>query len=294
MNKDIFYHNQLLQEMMTAAYAAAEVVIKFSKDPASLEIKEKTGPNDYVTAADLQSQEAIKAHLKTAFPEIGFNGEEDDQTKTDKTGYRFIVDPTDGTTNFANGLATWAISIACVDENDEVVAAAIYAPCYGGGHGSLYTATKGGGAFLNGEPLKASAKTTFSKGVIFDLDVGRPSDEEFDDAHDLAAAITKDMAKKGCAFRSHSTIVLAGALVAQGAIGVAMQFSAAKPWDVAAFSLILKEAGGVAYNLKGEPLSIHDSSFISAGNQELYKAFRESFDKSRQAVAAKKQSAQPL
>lgn len=141
-------YQEKMQLAARAAKTAGAMLLKYEQFHVDNKAR-----NDYVTDADRASENLIKEILLSACPEDGFYGEEGGVTGEDKKGM-WVVDPIDGTTNFIHGLHPYTISIAYM-VNRQPVAAAVYAPITG----ELFTASLGGGAYLNDKPIHASATT---------------------------------------------------------------------------------------------------------------------------------------
>jgi myo-inositol-1(or 4)-monophosphatase len=131
-------------------------------------VREK-GPADLVTEADVASQETIREIVLAAFPDHEFLSEEDAQGGTSGAGstrrppgrYRWIVDPLDGTTNYVHRVQEYAVSIG-LERDGQVLAGTVFNPC----NNECYTASAGGGAFLNGRRLHVSSVTELPKALV--------------------------------------------------------------------------------------------------------------------------------
>src|SRR3954452_10501653 len=110
----------------------------------------KSSPTDVVTAVDVASEQLIRAEISAVRPTDGFIGEEGDDTVSE-SGVTWVADPIDGTVNFLYGIPQYAVSLAA-RLGDDVVAGVVHNPV----SGETFTATRGGGAFLNGSPIRAS------------------------------------------------------------------------------------------------------------------------------------------
>jgi myo-inositol-1(or 4)-monophosphatase len=119
------------------------------------------GPQDYLTEVDGETEDLIAGRLHSAFPDDGFIGEETAGRPVREGGAVWVVDPIDGTANFARGVPHFCVSIACVLDN-VVEVAALYDPM----RDELYSARRGGGAFLNGAPIRASDAASLANSTI--------------------------------------------------------------------------------------------------------------------------------
>ncbi|MFP4152978.1 MAG: inositol monophosphatase family protein [Alkalispirochaeta sp.] len=207
---------------------------------------------DFVTEADLQVEQFIRGELVVLFPgdrvfgEEGRDGDEGDteDTTTPHSVYdrvTWVLDPVDGTSNFAAGLDTWCVSLGAV-RNDMTEIAVIYAP----DRDEEYTAIRGGGAWLNGEGLAVSRNRDVAESLIM---TGRgavlPVDEYL--------AILRRILEGGFEYRRYGSGALGIAMVATGTIQGYIEM-AMWPWDVAAARLIVAEAGGYLSPFPLDPL----------------------------------------
>ena len=146
------------QNRLDAAVAAAKKAGEYLLSQPSFTVSHKQS-NDYVTDCDRGSEQLIREMLLSAFPEDGFLGEENGE-QAGRAG-RWIVDPIDGTTNFICDLPLYTISIA-YEEAGEIVVGCVYCPRLD----EMYTAVKGGGAFLNGKPIHVSSETVLRDAIV--------------------------------------------------------------------------------------------------------------------------------
>ncbi len=150
----------LLNVMVQAAFKAGKSLSRDFGEVQNLQVSVK-GPSDYVSQADRKAEKIVKDELMKARPTYGFVGEESDEIKGTDGAHRWIVDPLDGTTNFLHGIPQFAVSIA-LERNGEIVAAVVFNPATD----ELYTAEKGGGAFLNDRRLRVAARKELSDAVV--------------------------------------------------------------------------------------------------------------------------------
>jgi len=141
--------NKVLADMVAAARDAGALTLEHFKRFRDLEIGIK-GPGDFVSDADLESEQMIRKHLLSRYPEWSLTGEEFPPTEGADQDYRFLVDPIDGTTNFING-QHYTITIS-LRRGRETLCGLVYNPV----SDEMFTAVKGGGAYLNGERLHVS------------------------------------------------------------------------------------------------------------------------------------------
>ena len=150
----------LLNVMVQAAMKAGRSLSRDFGEVQNLQVSLK-GPGDYVSQADRKAEEIIYAELSRARPGYGFLMEERGAVAGEDDQHRWIVDPLDGTTNFLHGLPIFSISIA-LERQGQIVAGVIYNPAMD----ELYTAERGGGAFLNDRRLRVAGRTKLSDAVI--------------------------------------------------------------------------------------------------------------------------------
>ena len=186
------------------------------------------GPQDYLTATDGEVEKLVRGRLLSAFPGDTFLGEEDGGQVSDCT---WVVDPIDGTSNFARGIAHFCISIAFVLKGVASIGA-IYQPM----SDELFAAAKGMGATLNGEPIKTSATTSLDKSL---LEVGRASRQP----QEVYLAMLEKVMHSGAAIRGAGSGSLAVANVAVGRVDACFE-SHMYSWDCLAGLVLVEEAGG--------------------------------------------------
>jgi len=189
-----------------------------------------------VTSADYAVDAALKDMLLGARPDYGWLSEETEDGP-DRLGRSriFIVDPIDGTVAFMKDLPWWCVPVAVI-EDGRVVAAVVHAPMLG----ETYTATLGGGAFLNGEPIRAATTDTLENAGVL------ASAQMFRDLH-------WPEPWPPMRIENRNALAYRMSLVAAGAFDAAVAFTPRWDWDVAAGALIAAEAGGIVTDHHGEP-----------------------------------------
>ena len=216
------------------------------------------GEVDLVTEIDEEAERVIREELLGTFPSYGMLAEEGGELAGEKNA-RWIVDPLDGTTNYAHGLPIFCVSIG-LERAGEVVLGAVHDPM----REEIYVAERGGGATLNGEPIKVSDTEELIQALIA---TGFPYDRaEMPEALELFgrfAATTRGMRRLGSAALD-LCYVASGRLDGYYERGI-------WPWDLAAGSLILEEAGGKLTNYRGDVLDL-DGREIVASNGRLHSA----------------------
>jgi len=189
------------------------------------------GEIDLVTEVDRRCEELIVASLKGAFPEHSFLAEEG-SNQEGRLPYKWIIDPLDGTTNFAHGFPWFCVSIA-LEHQGELLLGVIY-HCM---MDELFTAVRGGGAFLNGNRIRVSTRQPLRRSLLatgFPYDRTRDNENNFDNFIDFQLAAR--------AVRRAGAAALDLAYVAAGRLDGYWECKL-KPWDVAAGSLLVTEAG---------------------------------------------------
>lgn len=215
---------------------------------------EEKGLNDLVSYVDKKAEEMIVKGLREILPEAGFITEEGSAGHNEEE-YRWIVDPLDGTTNFTHGLPVYAISIALMFA-DELVVGVVYEI----NKDEMFSATKGAGAWLNDERIQVSSRTALSESL---LATGFPYNN-FDKMPEYLN-ILKEFMQSTHGLRRMGSAAVDLAYVACGRFEGFFEYNL-NAWDVAAGSLIVKEAGGEVTDFKLGPNFLFDREIIAAGN----------------------------
>lgn len=244
--------------MMRASEKAARSLIRDFNEVENLQVSRK-GPGDFVSAADRRSEELIFEELKKARPNYSFLMEESGTHKGSEDDYRWIIDPLDGTSNFLHGIPHWCISIG-LEHKGEMVAGLIHDPV----KDEIFHAEKGKGAFMRRRRLRVSGRNSAELSLVL---TGAPrravkSQEQF--AAEYAA-----MQKTGFALRRFGAAALDLCYVAAGRCEGFWERQLS-PWDVAAGSLIVKEAGGFISDLDDIRKNPVDTGNIIAANENLF------------------------
>lgn len=242
-------YNDYLQEAVTAARVAGRY--QKSRFTTSLDIEMK-GDKNLVTEVDKESERLIVEHLLARFPGHDIVAEEGDYLQSDSP-CRWIIDPVDGTTNYAHGYPWFCTSIG-LELDGELVAGVIYNPVYD----ELFTATKGGGAQLNGIPLSVSPRAPLQNSL---LGTGFPYDCATDPANNFANFIA--FQKKARGIRRAGAAALDLAYVAAGRLDGFWELKL-KPWDVAAGVLLVREAGGTVTTFDGSAYDIFNDRIVAS------------------------------
>ncbi len=226
-------YSKELEVAREAARRAAALALGYQRAGVTAEEKEDESP---VTVADRESEKLIAGMLLEAFPEDGLLGEEG-AGREGTSGRRWIIDPIDGTRDFARGSTLWSVLIG-LEEAGEVVAGVVYLPAWG----QTYWASKGDGAFCNGERIRVSTIGDPAKSVLF--------------FNGLREAHTKAFAPRLVEFMGKFWAVrsMSGApdaMLVAGGHGEIWVEPTAKAWDLAPIKVIVEEAGGVFFNFDG-------------------------------------------
>lgn len=247
------------QAMVAAARLAGQGLLAASQDRTALRVTEKS-KGDFVSNADMQAEETIATYLRSRFPAYGWLGEEGG-TDGATDGLRWIVDPLDGTSNFLKGLPHWAVSIALCD-GETPLAAVIFDPA----KNEMFTAARGQGAFLNGQPISVSDETSLHAAL---LGTGLPAGGRITylphSLDDLAATMPQS-----AGLRRWGAAALDLAYVAAGRLDVYWERNLGA-WDIAAGILLVTEAGGQVTPLWEGRSMLSSGSFL-ASNGHLHAA----------------------
>ncbi len=238
-----------------AILAAGEIIMNADRNTETVE--EKTGHANFVTSYDKAVQEMLKKRLLEILPEAVFVGEEEDVHREIQKGYSFIVDPIDGTTNFIRDMHCSTVSIGLLLDAEPVYAA-IYNPYLS----ELFTAQKGQGAFLNGQPIHVSGKPLSESIILFGTSPYYP------ELAKKSFELLINLFNRALDVRRFGSAAYDLCMVAAGRAELFFEMQLS-PWDYAAGSLIVKEAGGQATQLDGTPLSYgHPLSVLARGGQD--------------------------
>jgi myo-inositol-1(or 4)-monophosphatase len=221
---------------------------------------QKKGPADLVTQADLASQQEIERIVLGRFPDHCLLGEEADgsQTPAARAEYRWIADPLDGTTNYVHQVPHYCVSLG-LERNGELLVGAVFDPV----NDECYTASRGGGAYLNGKKIHTSEVSELSESLAV---VGFPPNVTMG-SHDLLVFL--EAVQRCQAIRRTGSAALNLCYVAAGRFDVFWSF-ATKIWDVAAGALIVREAGGVLTSPEGGEFMLEEARFAAAANRPLH------------------------
>ncbi len=210
------------------------------------------GEVDLVTDADRAAEEAIVSVLRGTFPRHDILAEEKDYGRCQST-YRWIIDPLDGTTNFAHGFPWFAVSIA-LEVEGEVRLGVVYNPF----HRELFVAEKGQGAFLNDVQLRVSACGDLGEALVA---TGFPYDRKHSPVNNYDHFVNFQQSAQACRRAGAASLDLA--YVAAGRLDGYWEMKL-KPWDVAAGKLLVEEAGGGVSDFDGNPFDIYGRECLAS------------------------------
>ena len=233
---------QILEYIASLARKAGDHILGSSGRGKAISYKSEV---DLITQFDGQSQDMLVAGLRKTFPDFGILSEENINLKQ-KARIRWIIDPLDGTTNFAHNLPIWAISLG-LEVEGEVVLGVVYDP----NRKELFSSIKGQGAYLNNKRIRVSKTSRLGQSLLvtgFPYDIRRSRDNNLNHFADFA--------------------VIAQAVRRLGSAALDLCFTACgrfdgywelklSPWDQAAGYIILMEAGGMVTDFKGRRFSIY-------------------------------------
>ena len=245
----------MLNIAIRAAHAAGDYISRQVNNIPNLEI-EKKSPNDFVTQVDRQAEQRIIETLLKAFPDHSILAEESGQQG--ESEYQWIIDPLDGTTNFLHGFPHFAVSIA-LSHKGKIIQAVIYDPM----KQELFTASKGAGATLNNRRIRVT-KPVSIQGAL--LGTGFP----FRAKQHLPAfqSMFADFFNQAGDIRRAGSAALDLAYVAAGRLDAFWEIGL-KPWDMAAGSLIIREAGGLVGDFSGNDRYFETGNIV-AGNPKIF------------------------
>lgn len=216
------------------------------------------GRNNIVTDVDRSVEADAFATLSKEFPHASLWGEESERQTRGR--YTWVLDPLDGTRNFASGIPQFAVSLALL-EGDTPVMGMTYDPM----RDELFSALRGNGAFLNGSRIRCSREALLDQSILgFDLGYA-------DEQAASLLEVLRHLWPRAQAYRICGSAALGLAYVAAGRFDLYAHHHL-QPWDMAAGLLLVQEAEGVTTNLQGRAVTVHSPAVLAAG-QELLSEF---------------------
>jgi myo-inositol-1(or 4)-monophosphatase len=248
----------MLNVAVKAARAAGAIINRAALDVESVRVSQKQ-INDFVTEVDHASEHAIIETLLTAYPTHGIWGEETGREHGNKNSdHVWVIDPLDGTTNFIHGFPVYCVSIALMVKG-RVEQAVVYDPT----RNDLFTATRGRGAYVNDRRLRVSKRIQLKDSLVSTGFPFRPGDN-----FNHYLRMMADVMQRTAGLRRPGAAALDLAYVAAGFTEGFFE-TGLSPWDVAAGSLLVTEAGGLVGNFTGESDFLEQKECV-AGNPKIY------------------------
>ncbi|MGO9641029.1 MAG: inositol monophosphatase family protein [Candidatus Acidiferrales bacterium] len=250
--------NTYLELAVEAAREAGAILLTEFDRPRQIRYK---GVVDLVTQADQKSEQAIVARLRTHFPKHAIVAEEGGGQETD-SAFRWYVDPLDGTTNFAHSYPCFAVSIG-LEEAGEMIVGVVYNPV----SQEMFTAARGEGAFLNQKPIHVSKIDRLATSLVC---TGFPPGQR---SQERNIRFYWDFTLRSHGVRRDGSAALDLAAVACGRFEAFWEFGL-RSWDTAAGILLVREAGGMATRLSGQPYAPGDPEIL-ATNKLIHSEMQE-------------------
>lgn len=258
-------NKQFLKVAKQAALEAGKVILKYSGKGQHKNIKHED-PTDYATKADLEAEKTIVKILTSSFPNHNLIAEE--EAKIDqKSQFTWVVDPLDGSISFGSGVPYFSVSIGLLEGGKPILGVV-----YNVSFKQLYWAQKGQGAYLNGKAIQVSQKKSLKESVG-SLDFGHNVKRQ----QKLDLYVNKLITKIGYIYSFGSAVASLG-MIAEGVLDLYVNH--AFPWDFAAGTVIVKEAGGMVTDFEGnEPDLTKDRLNIVASNGLIHDEILEALKK---------------
>lgn len=249
-----------MREFIDTAISAAKEAAKIHKKyfNTDFEVKTKGKSFDLVTIADTEAEKAVVSLIRSNFPDHNILAEEEKYSKTDSK-YRWIVDPLDGTNNFANKIPFFSVSIALAKDGEAIVG--VVYDCL---RDELFSAQKGKGAFLNGQAISVNLAKGLKQSILitgFYYDRGSAMVKNLED-------VKQFLQKEILGIRRFGSAALDLCYVGCGRAAGFWEFEL-NAWDFAAGKLIVEEAGGRVTGRGGEAIRL-EKSFVVASNNKIH------------------------
>jgi myo-inositol-1(or 4)-monophosphatase len=239
----------LKNTLLQAIHAGANILAEYFE--GTFEIRSKSSLNDLVTEVDKKAEDAIISVIKSVFPEHFILSEEVGELST-ASNYKWIIDPIDGTVNFAHGIPICCVSIG-VEKDGQMLMGAVLNPIMK----ELFFAEHGKGAFLNNRKLGVSLNPNLESACLV---TGFPY--RWVDVGTDPIAVFERFIRKGLPVRRLGSAAIDLCWVAAGRFDGFWEYNL-NPWDVAAGYLIVQEAGGRISNFNGDKLDIYDKQTLA-------------------------------
>jgi myo-inositol-1(or 4)-monophosphatase len=245
-----------LETAVDIAREAGALLATYFERRVAFELK---GDFDLVTEADRASEKLVVERLRTYFPAHAIVAEEGGGHESG-SDFRWYVDPLDGTTNFAHGFPFFNVTLG-LEQAGELIAGVVYDPM----RQEMFTAERGGGAYVNGKRIHVSACKRLSDSLA---STGFPSRKRH---QNINIHFYYQLAMASHGVRRTGSAALDLAYVAAGRLDFFWEFGL-KPWDMAAGNLLVSEAGGRISDMRGDPHSVIRSEHLLADNGALHDA----------------------
>ncbi len=246
---------------LRAARKAGENIVRASDDLDRIDVVAK-GVNDFVSEVDIAAEKEIVYQLQKAYPDHAILGEETGLNGSEDADFRWVIDPLDGTTNFARGIPHYAVSIACLHKG-KLEHAVIVDPV----RREEFTASRGRGAALNGRRIRVSKRTSLNGAL---LGTGIPFKGHCDDRLEAYAKSLEVLAGQCAGIRRAGAASLDLAYVAAGRLDAFWEIGL-EQWDIAAGALLVREAGGLVADIDASDNYLNSGNIV-CGNPKCFKA----------------------
>jgi len=243
----------LKNTLLRAVHAGAKQLRKYFD--GTFEIRSKDTINNLVTEVDQKSEEAIIDVIRSEYPEHFILSEEIGELSTESS-YKWIIDPIDGTVNFAHGIPICCVSIG-LEKDGQLIMGVVFNPLMN----ELFFAERGKGAFLNNKPIRVSDNGSVERACLV---TGFPY--RWVDVAADPIKVFERFIRMGLPVRRLGSAAIDLCWVAAGRFDGFWEYNL-NPWDLAAGYLIIEEAGGIVTNFKGEPYSVYDKQTLATNNQ---------------------------
>lgn len=253
-----------MEPMLTIALKAARKageVIENAFERLDLVAVEEKGTNDFVSEVDRKAEREVIYHLKKAYPEHKFTGEEGGSSGNPDSDYEWIIDPLDGTTNFLHGIPHFAVSVACLHKG-QIEHAVVLDPI----KREEFTASRGKGAALNERRIRVSTRKSMDGALI---GTGIPFSGFALQHMDSYIGCLQEIAGQTAGIRRAGSAALDLAYVAAGRFDGFWEMNL-KPWDIAGGLLLLKESGALVADFQGGN-DFLDSGDVVCATPKLFK-----------------------
>ena len=256
--------------MIGAVRKAARSLQRDYGELSNLQVSQKA-PGDYVTAADKKCDKILREELQKARPDYTFLTEESGAIKGSDPDHRFIIDPIDGTMNFMHAVPVFAITVA-LERKSEIVAGVTYNPI----SDEMFTAEKGGGAFMNNRRLRVAARRELHEALVAYEIPNRGSKDLL-----LSRAEIGVLQGRVNGIRGMGSVALGLGYLAAGRVD-ALVCRNIQSWDIAAGVLLVREAGGFTADCDSEANPLETGN-IAGGNADLLPLLKQALKDARTA-----------